>query len=91
MKYLVLLFVTAGLSSSVVAQEHSQPNVMVARYDVKTPGQRPQPGVKFKARPSTQSWVGFNGCCAKVHNACVSICNKPGGCTGVGDCIVNPN
>jgi hypothetical protein len=35
--------------------------------------------------------VSNGGCCAKVNNQCVTICNKPGGCTGVGDCITNPN
>ena len=30
-------------------------------------------------------------CCQKVLNACATICNRSGGCTGNGDCSVNPN
>jgi hypothetical protein len=36
----------------------------------------------------TTSKIPPGSCCAKVHNACISTCNKPGGCTGKGDCTV---
>jgi hypothetical protein len=31
------------------------------------------------------------GCCAHVGGACITWCNKEEGCTGDGDCDVNPN
>lgn len=31
------------------------------------------------------------GCCQHVLNACATICNRAGGCTGNGDCSTNPN
>lgn len=39
------------------------------------------------ASPS-YSKIPPGGCCAKVHAACISTCNKSGGCTGKGDCVV---
>lgn len=30
-------------------------------------------------------------CCAKVSGGCATICDNEDGCTGVGDCITNPN
>ena len=31
------------------------------------------------------------GCCQRVLNACATICNRVGGCTGNSDCSTNPN
>lgn len=52
-----------------------------------------QPDLKLKAKKPSggQSRIVKGGCCAKVNNQCVTICGKAGGCTGVGDCITNPN
>ena len=57
--------------------------------------------IKKPAKPRAQTlkapgggpvrMIPKGGCCAKVHNHCVTICNKSGGCTGSGDCITNPN
>ena len=34
--------------------------------------------------------IDQGGCCATVLGGCVSVCDQPGGCTRVGDCIVAP-
>lgn len=30
-------------------------------------------------------------CCGPVLGGCVSVCDKPGGCTGNGDCVLTAN
>lgn len=40
----------------------------------------------MKATGQSVQKIDKGGCCAKVHNGCVSWCNKTGGCTGSGDC-----
>jgi hypothetical protein len=50
------------------------------------------PKLKAKGPSGGQSRsIPKGGCCAKVNNHCVTICGKPGGCTGSGDCKTNPN
>jgi hypothetical protein len=51
------------------------------------PAQAAQSGANKIASPS-YSKIPPGGCCAKVHAACISTCNKSGGCTGKGDCVV---
>lgn len=57
---------------------------------------------KYKSRRSGSGNLAGNGggstklipkggCCQMVLNACATICNRSGGCTGNGDCSTNPN
>jgi len=39
----------------------------------------------------TSKSIPKGGCCQHVLNACATICNRAGGCTGNGDCATNPN
>jgi len=39
----------------------------------------------------TTKSIPKGGCCQHVLNACATICNRVGGCTGNGDCATNPN
>ena len=38
---------------------------------------------------SPVSRISKGGCCARVHNVCITWCNRSTGCTGNADCNVN--
>ena len=43
------------------------------------------------ASPKRKKKIGYGECCGPVLGGCVSICDKPGGCTGQGDCTFKAN
>lgn len=66
----------------VLAQTRTGQNIEMKTMTPKTPSATNT----MRATGQSVQQIGKGSCCAKVHNACISWCNKTGGCTGSGDC-----
>ena len=71
-------FVISLASGSVLAQD-----VQLIEF-------KPKKSLTLRDLPRLKQ-IAHGGCCAHVGGGCISWCNKTEGCTGNGDCDVNPN
>jgi hypothetical protein len=88
---IALVLLALGVSSVLAQTPPRHIDLQLIAETVKKPVKPHAQTLKAPGGSGPARQIPHGGCCATVHNHCVTICNKSGGCTGSGDCIVNPN
>jgi len=89
---ITMLALAFGIATAVAETQGVGSAQLAGQSSTYKPNSPRDPKLKIKAPSGGPARsIPNGGCCAKVHNHCVTICGKAGGCTGVGDCKTNPN